>query len=176
MIYLLLTQWRVFNLIIRAFSSSVSNAKYLAFSTPNTKNKPSWGVSNAKNFGTLLQYRLKYETVWTKMAKFYIIIILFTFSLSSSQISLSLSVFSSLSSLSSLFLFHSMPITKGHHSMPVLSTCNSPPPLTSRSPLPLAKDRLLYSLELASSTCQVARISFDTNVARLRQRHLLLAK
>ena len=89
---------------------------------------------------------------------------------------ISLSVFSSLSSLSSLFLFHSMLITKGHHSMPVLSTCSSPPPLTSRSPPPLAKDRLLYSLELASSTCQVARISFDTNVARLRQRHLLLAK
>ena len=48
------------------------------------------------------------------------IIILFSFSLSLSQISLSFSVFSylySLLSLSSLFVFHSTPITNGHHSM-----------------------------------------------------------
>ena len=143
MIYLLLTQWRVFNLIIRAFSSSVSNAKYLAFSTPNTKNKPSWGVSNAKNFGTLLQYRLKYETVWTKMAKFYIIIILFTFSLSSSQISLSPS-----SHLSHLCLLYSSSIA-----------CRSPKATTRCRCSPLAThlrrspaDRLCHSPKIASFT------------------------
>ena len=46
------------------------------------------------------------------------IVILFLFSLSSSQISLSSS---SLSSLSSLFVFHSTPITKGHHSTSPIS-------------------------------------------------------
>ena len=39
----------------------------LAFDTPNTKIWASWGVSNAKDFGILLQYHLKYETVWTQM-------------------------------------------------------------------------------------------------------------
>ena len=111
-----------------------------------------------------------------KWQNFILLLLFYLIFLSPHHRYLSLSVFSSLSSLSSLFLFHSMLITKGHHSMPVLSTCSSPPPLTSRSPPPLAKDRLLYSLELASSTCQVARFSFDTNVARLCQRHLLLAK
>ena len=106
----------------------------------------------------------------------FILLLFYLLFLSPHHRFLSLSVLSSLSSLSSLFLFHSMPITKGHHSTLVLSTCSSPPPLTSRSPPPLSKDRLLYSLELASSTCQVARISFDTNVARLHQCHLLLAK
>ena len=69
--------------------------KYLAFDTSNTKIWASWGVSNAKNFGTPLQYRLKYETVQTTIAKIYIII-LFTFSLSSSQISRSLRLLSHL--------------------------------------------------------------------------------
>ena len=53
--------------VSRAFSSGVSNSKYLAFDTPNTKISASWGVSNAKDFGILLQYRLKCETVWTQM-------------------------------------------------------------------------------------------------------------
>ena len=38
--------------IIRAFPSSVPNAKYLAFDTPNTKKHPTTGVLNAKTFGT----------------------------------------------------------------------------------------------------------------------------
>ena len=111
----------------------------------------------------------RYGRKWQK----FILLLFYLLFLSPYHRYLSLSVFSS---LSSPFLFHSMSITKGHHSTPVLSTCSSPPPLTSRSPPPLAKDRLLYSLELASSTCQVARISFDTNVVRLRQHHFLLAK
>ena len=106
----------------------------------------------------------RYGQKWQK----FILLLFYLLFLSPHHRFLSLSVLSSLSSLSSIFLFHSMPITKGHHSTPMLSTCSSPPPLS--------KDRLLYSLELTSSTCQVARVSFDTNVARLRQCHLLLAK
>ena len=52
---------------IRALSSDVSNAKYLAFEAPNTKNQPSSAVPNLKKFDTYLQYHLKYETVWTSM-------------------------------------------------------------------------------------------------------------
>ena len=35
---------------IRAFSSNVPNAKYLAFGTPNTKNRASSGVLNVSKF------------------------------------------------------------------------------------------------------------------------------
>ena len=74
------------------------------------KNETLSDVPNLKNYATLLQYRLKYyETIWTTMAKWDIIILL-CFSLSSSiDISLSvdsllflLSLSLSISSLSSL--------------------------------------------------------------------------
>ena len=89
----------------------------------------------------------------------FILLLFYLLFLSPHHRYLSLSVFSSLSSLSSLFLFHSMPITKGHHSMPVLSTCSSPPPLS--------RDRLLYLPELTSSIRQVARISSNANAFHL---------
>ena len=80
--------------LVRALPSGVLNAKYLAFDTPNTKNQPSSNILNLKNFGMELQYALKYESAGTKMPKIYILI-LFTFSLSSQHISLSLSLYSS---------------------------------------------------------------------------------
>ena len=54
---------------IRAFPSGVSNAKYLAFGTPNTKKLLISGVLNAKIFGMNEQYNLKNESVWTEMVK-----------------------------------------------------------------------------------------------------------
>ena len=45
----------------------MSNAKYLAFGTPNTKKHLPTGVVNAKTFGTSEQYRSKYGTIWTQM-------------------------------------------------------------------------------------------------------------
>ena len=73
----------------------------------------------------LLQHATVLSQFWhgTDRSCIIYITILFSFSLSSSQISLSLSVFSSLfsfSSLSSLFVFHSTPITNGR-SMPPIS-------------------------------------------------------
>ena len=47
----------------------MSNAKYLAFDTPNTKNQPSSDISNLKIFDTWLQYRLIFETVRTNVPK-----------------------------------------------------------------------------------------------------------
>ena len=74
------------------------------------KNRALSNVLNLKNYATLLQYRLKYETVRTTIAKSNIIILLH-FSLSSStyislsvdSISFLLSLSLSISSLSSLF-------------------------------------------------------------------------
>ena len=51
----------------RASPSGVPNAKYLAFDTPNTKNKPSWGVLNAKKIWDVLQYNLIFGMVRMKM-------------------------------------------------------------------------------------------------------------
>ena len=64
----------------------------LAFGTPNTKNGALWDVPNLKKYATPLQYCLKYETVWTTIAKLNIIILL-RFSLSPST-NISLFVFS----------------------------------------------------------------------------------
>ena len=52
---------------IRAFSSGVPNAKYLAFGIPDTKNSPLWGVLNVLELWDMLQYALKYESVQTGM-------------------------------------------------------------------------------------------------------------
>ena len=72
----------------------------------------------------LLQHATVTSQFWhgTDRSCIIYITILFSFSLSSSQISLSLSVFSSLfsfSSLSSLFVFHSTPITNGRSTPPI---------------------------------------------------------
>ena len=45
----------------------MSNAKYLAFDTPNIKKPLSSSVVDAKIFGMSEQYALKYESVWTEM-------------------------------------------------------------------------------------------------------------
>ena len=45
---------------LRALASGVSNAKYLAFGTPNTKKLLSSGVLNAKIFGMDEQCNLKF--------------------------------------------------------------------------------------------------------------------
>ena len=65
------TSLRLFRMI-RAFSSGVPNAKYLAFGTPNTKNIPSWDVLNVSKF---------WDMYWERTDKNAIIllIILFTF-------------------------------------------------------------------------------------------------
>ena len=47
----------------------MSNAKYLAFDTPNTKNQPPSDISNLKIFNTRLQYRLIFETVRKNVPK-----------------------------------------------------------------------------------------------------------
>ena len=87
------------------------NAKYLAFGTPNTKNQSSSGTSNLKHFTTPLQYRLKYEMIWTSMPKKKICLFYLLFSLLPTHISLSSSATSLLSGLHlsrcSLFLSHS---------------------------------------------------------------------
>ena len=75
---------------LRASIAGVPYAKFLAFGTPNPKIWASWGVSNTKNFGTPLQYHLKYEPVQTTIEKIYILFYLLYLSLSLSQISLSL--------------------------------------------------------------------------------------
>ena len=46
-----------FSFPLRALSSGVPNAKYLAFGTPNTKNHPSSALPNLKKFETWLQLR-----------------------------------------------------------------------------------------------------------------------
>ena len=58
---------------IRAFSSSVSNAKYLAFDTPNSKKPPSSSVLNAIIFGIDEQCNLIFETALYTNCKTYII-------------------------------------------------------------------------------------------------------
>ena len=45
----------------------MSNAKYLAFDTPNTKKSLSSGVVNAKIFDMCERYNLKYEGVRIEM-------------------------------------------------------------------------------------------------------------
>ena len=52
---------------IRALPSGVPNANYLAFGTPNTKNRLSWGVLNAKKIWDMLQYALIFDMVRMKM-------------------------------------------------------------------------------------------------------------
>ena len=101
-------------------------------------------VLNLKNYATLLQYRLKYETVWTKIAKSNIIILL-RFSLSSStDISLSLSTLSHFFSLSiTLYLFPLLPAQES------CSRSLSSPHRWSRQSLPLIL--LPHSPQLATS-------------------------
>ena len=45
----------------------MSNVKYLAFDTPNTKKSLLLGIINAKIFDSSEQYNLKYESVRTEM-------------------------------------------------------------------------------------------------------------
>ena len=77
----MIPQFHKFNtafLALRAFSLGVPNAKYLAFGTPNTKNRASSGMLNVSKFWYMLQYTLKYESVWTEMP-FWFNIFLFSF-------------------------------------------------------------------------------------------------
>ena len=59
----------LFHGVLRALPSGVSNAKYLVFGTPNTKNQPSSGILNLKKFTTQLQYYFIFEMVQTLMPK-----------------------------------------------------------------------------------------------------------
>ena len=79
--------------MIRVFLSGVPNAKYLAFSIPNTTIQASWGVLNVLKLSNMLQYRLKYETVRTQMPNQNTNFLFNLFSL--------LSIFNSMFSLSS---------------------------------------------------------------------------
>ena len=56
----------------------MSNAKFLAFDTPNTKNTASWGVLYVLKIWNMLQYASIFNTVRTEML-FTFIIILFVF-------------------------------------------------------------------------------------------------
>ena len=47
---------------------------HLTFNTPNTKNQLLSNISNLIRFGMELQYALKYESVRTRMPKFYMLI------------------------------------------------------------------------------------------------------
>ena len=59
---------------IRVFSSGVSDAKYLAFGTLNTKKPLLWDILNAIKFDTHEQYRSIFGTVRTDMLKKYFFI------------------------------------------------------------------------------------------------------
>ena len=92
------------------------------FGTLNTENGALSDVLNVSNVCNMLQYRLKFKMVQTSITKY--ILLFYSRFLSPHHRYLSLSVFSSLcslSSLSSLFIFHSTPITKGHHLTPLIS-------------------------------------------------------
>ena len=60
-------------LFIRAFSSSVSNSKYLAFDTPNSKKLPPSSVLNTIIFGIDEQCNLIFETALFTNCRTYII-------------------------------------------------------------------------------------------------------
>ena len=134
----------------------------MAFGTPNTKNQSSLGISNPKYFGTLLQYRLKYETVWTVMPKL-LLLILFAFlfgpnmshSLSATQLSLSplwspslslLPISFSLSFFFSLTLF----LSRTHSTSPTSSRCRAADLALSHRP-PILPRALSLSLSLSLS-------------------------
>ena len=132
---------------IRALPSGVPNAKYLDFGTPNTKNQSSSGTSNLKHFTTPLQYRLKYETIWTSMPKKKICLFYLLFSLLPTHISLSSSATSLLSGLHlsrcSLFLSHShffflsltLFLSRPHSTPPTSSHCRAADLAWSSHPL-----------------------------------------
>ena len=52
-----------------ALASDMSNAKYLAFGTPNTKNPLTLNVLKAKKFYMSEQSHSKFGTIWTQMLK-----------------------------------------------------------------------------------------------------------
>ena len=64
-------------MVIRPLPSGVSNVKYLAFDTPNTKKPLSWGVLNTKIFYMSEHYYLKYRSIRTTIVK----VLLFFYSL-----------------------------------------------------------------------------------------------
>ena len=64
-------------MVIRALPSGVSNVKYLAFDTPNTKKPLSWGVLNTKIFYMSEHYYLKYRSIRTTIVR----VLLFFYSL-----------------------------------------------------------------------------------------------
>ena len=54
---------------LTALVSDMSNAKYLAFGTPNTKNPLTLDVLKAKKFYMSEQSHSKFGTIWTQMLK-----------------------------------------------------------------------------------------------------------
>ena len=64
-------------MVIKALPSGVSNVKYLAFDTPNTKKPLSWGALNTKIFYMSEHYYLKYRSIRTTIVK----VLLFFYSL-----------------------------------------------------------------------------------------------